>query len=492
MMSMTLDTTVDALHAEDAWLRGDTAAAIEAADRVLAAGADPECRAAGVAAAAEAADGALLDAADRWRRIASTLDGVPSAWAAGRGALSAALAGDLDAAARDLDHARAVLPAAAPRGLTVLLDGVDAAIEAVRGGFDRAARRLAGLAVATVPADPLASERWDDLAVTVVVAGGDDRTARDMLAASTARTGDRPLTTRRRLLSAWLDLRAGRLADARNGLAAAADTPILRRDAVLAAAISVGLARRAGDEAALRATWHRIAPVIGGADVELLLLDAWGELSVGAALVSPIERDLVLEAMARAMARAGAPAWCAATEAWWRLQRAVATDDAAAAAGATEALAAIAEVDGRLSRPATIARTWTAILNGRIDPAVVTATAESLADAGRHWEAAALCGAAATRLGDPSAAKDLLAAGRTLRAKVATEDRAATTGGLSKRELAVGELVLEGLTQKEIGARLYISPKTVEQHVARLRQKLTAANRAELIAALRTHISRRA
>ena len=53
----------------------------------------------------------------------------------------------------------------------------------------------------------------------------------------------------------------------------------------------------------------------------------------------------------------------------------------------------------------------------------------------------------------------------------------------------MGELLLDGLTQKEIGARLYISPKTVEQHVARLRQKLVAGNRAELVAALRAKLS---
>jgi DNA-binding CsgD family transcriptional regulator len=52
----------------------------------------------------------------------------------------------------------------------------------------------------------------------------------------------------------------------------------------------------------------------------------------------------------------------------------------------------------------------------------------------------------------------------------------------------VGALVVDGLTQKEIGARLYISPKTVEQHVARMRQKLAASNRAALVAALRTQL----
>ena len=59
---------------------------------------------------------------------------------------------------------------------------------------------------------------------------------------------------------------------------------------------------------------------------------------------------------------------------------------------------------------------------------------------------------------------------------------------LSEREREVGALVVDGLTHKEIGARLYISPKTVEQHVARLRQKLAASNRAALVAGLRLRL----
>ena len=60
---------------------------------------------------------------------------------------------------------------------------------------------------------------------------------------------------------------------------------------------------------------------------------------------------------------------------------------------------------------------------------------------------------------------------------------------LSTREREVLQLVAEGRAMKEIGARLYISPKTVEQHVARLRQKLDAGNRAELIGALRARLA---
>lgn len=481
------DGRPDAWRADQAWRAGRFTEAIEAADAALARGADPEGIAAGVAAAASAADGALLDAADRWRAIASTMEGVPAALATGRAALAAGLAGDIGAAERDLAAAAAMVPGAAPRGLSVLLAGVEATVAVVRGEF-AAARRLAGLAVARVAADPMAAESWADLAVTATVAGGDDTLAQEMLTASTGR----PPTTRQVLIKAWLDLRAGRLADARAGLTSVGSASALRRDALLAAAVTVGLVRRAGDSAALRASWHQVAPVVAGADVEPLLLDAWGELSVAAALVAPLDAELIAKAMAEAAARAGEPQWTAATLAWWDLLRATAIQDHAPARVAADQLAELARgnpADEQLRVRAGAAVAWASTVGGDPDGSAVLAAAEALAGAGRPWEAAALCGAAAAEITEPTAARDLLAAGRALRASVVTEQRGAA-GGLSERERSVGELLLDGLTQKEIGARLYISPKTVEQHVARLRQKLDATNRAELVAALRARLAR--
>ncbi|MGH3614485.1 MAG: helix-turn-helix domain-containing protein, partial [Pseudonocardia sp.] len=369
-----------------------------------------------------------------------------------------------------------------PRGLTVLLEGADATVEAIRGGFKQAARRLAGLAAATVPPDMLAPELWGDLVVAVVAAGGDDGTARAMLGAHTGRPA-----TRQQLLTAWLDMRAGRLAQARDGLTAAARTRVLRRNAVLAAAVTMGIARRCGDSNSIASTWHRVAPVVAGADVELLLLDAWGELSAGAAWVSPTDRDTLAKAMHAAVVRAGSPAWCVAIDQWWRLERAVIADDAAAAAATAEQLTGLAVAHPGIEASAEGATTWAAVLAGDVNPLTVARTAARIADTGRHWEAAALCKAAAARTADPAAVRKLLGKGRRLRAET-TAPGTGAVDGLSDREREVGALVVDGLTQKEIGARLYISPKTVEQHVARIRQKLTASNRAELVAALRRHL----
>lgn len=69
-------------------------------------------------------------------------------------------------------------------------------------------------------------------------------------------------------------------------------------------------------------------------------------------------------------------------------------------------------------------------------------------------------------------------ANRTLRAEL-------DPGILSDREREVAALVVAGLTYKQVGDRLFISAKTVEHHVARMRQKLGATSRAELFDQLR-------
>src|ERR1700745_3992138 len=50
-------------------------------------------------------------------------------------------------------------------------------------------------------------------------------------------------------------------------------------------------------------------------------------------------------------------------------------------------------------------------------------------------------------------------------------------GGATKREADVWALLGEPLTYAEIGARLFISARTVESHVTALRRKLDASDR---------------
>ena len=88
---------------------------------------------------------------------------------------------------------------------------------------------------------------------------------------------------------------------------------------------------------------------------------------------------------------------------------------------------------------------------------------------------------------DSQRARALLELARNTRAALPSSgpEAPAAATALSEREQEIGAYVADGLTYKEIGAQLYISPKTVEHHVARVRQKLGASTRAEMLAALR-------
>ncbi|MDN5918260.1 MAG: helix-turn-helix transcriptional regulator, partial [Pseudonocardia sp.] len=196
------------------------------------------------------------------------------------------------------------------------------------------------------------------------------------------------------------------------------------------------------------------------------------------------EGAAVLHAVRSAVVRTGSAPWCTAVERWWSLEHAVLAGDAATAAAIAADLGAPAPGNAPAEAFADAARAWAALLEGRVDATAVLRAAGRLAGSGRRWEAAALCGAAARRSPDPAAGRELLGTGRRLGADRATRGRS-TGRRLSERERDIGALVVDGLTHKEIGSRLYLSPKTVEQHVSRLRQKLAAANRAALVAALR-------
>ena len=56
------------------------------------------------------------------------------------------------------------------------------------------------------------------------------------------------------------------------------------------------------------------------------------------------------------------------------------------------------------------------------------------------------------------------------------------TAPLAKRELDVARLVADGLTNKEIGTRLFISERTVDSHVRSILNKLGFGSRAQIAA----------
>lgn len=94
------------------------------------------------------------------------------------------------------------------------------------------------------------------------------------------------------------------------------------------------------------------------------------------------------------------------------------------------------------------------------------------------WAKAAL--ATFKRIGAASRVSESAALLREL--GIATHPGPRTPASLTRRETEILALVAEGLTNPEIGRRLFISPKTVEHHVSRILGKLQVRNRAEAAA----------
>jgi DNA-binding NarL/FixJ family response regulator len=74
-----------------------------------------------------------------------------------------------------------------------------------------------------------------------------------------------------------------------------------------------------------------------------------------------------------------------------------------------------------------------------------------------------------------------LALGKPAQAPVAVPGHAGP-GPLGQREAEVARLVADGLTNKQIGTRLFISERTVDSHVRSILNKLGFSSRAQIAA----------
>ena len=305
--------------------------------------------------------------------------------------------------------------------------------------------------------------------------------------------GGATLEQHHRLVLGWLAVRSGRWAVAQAALDEVGKASLAPREVLTAAAIDAGLARRSGDLARLGDAWARAEGVLLRHPADLFSLEVVGELAIGASRlglwdrVAPKARELgdVVRSLGEP------PLWLLPLR-WIGLQVALATDDHEAAVRRAAEVEATKPVHPRLGALADAARTWVAILGGTADPDGVAAAAKGLAGLGLTWEASRLTGQAAIRASDPTVTRALLEQARDLKAALPASDPAeatATASVLSEREQMVAQYIVDGLTHKEIGAQLYISPKTVEHHVAKIRQKLGASTRAEMLAALRSHLA---
>ena len=292
------------------------------------------------------------------------------------------------------------------------------------------------------------------------------------------------LITRHRLLLAWIAMVRGDEEAAATRLAEVGEE-LAPRDWLFAVGLRVGLARRASDLAALRRIWGQAREAVVRHPVDLFTFLPFGEFEVAAARLG--ERDRLAPHLRQArqlLAALGDPPLWATALHWSGLHAAILDEQPGEAAEHAGALAANAGAGTYFEVMSQAAECWLKVLGGDVDPVAVESAARGLHGVGLCWDGARLAGQAAIRTSDRKAMVTLLDCARVLQCRVP----AAAPGRLSERERQVAELVLAGLTYKQIGDRLFISAKTVEHHMARMRQRIGAGSRSELLAELRAEL----
>ncbi|HEY2673362.1 MAG TPA: LuxR C-terminal-related transcriptional regulator, partial [Rugosimonospora sp.] len=470
-------------------LSGDLGSALRMADEVIAGPRRPEqADCALVAAAALAHRGQLARSAELYRWSGSG----PSAAFAAVGHIGT---GQLAGIPRNFD-------VEAPDAPPTLLSGAAALMargvhESVAGSPTAALSSLVRASDLLEPAGPgvLLPDSPAALAALVGLHCADLNTARAVLdRAVAARLGGTVMAARHRLLQAWILLMRGETAAARQYLPNNRDA-LQPRDRLFSLALDVGLARRDSDLPALRQAWAAASEAVLRHPMDLFTLLPLGELVVAAARLDDHAGTAAQLEDARALlARLGDPPLWTLPLHWSSLHAAIIGKRPELAEEHAKALAAGAGHSRYAAAISAAAQSWLALLAGKVDPEQVSAAARGLHDVGLRWDASRLAGQAAIRTSDRRAMVALLDCARLLQGRPAGQrgaDRepvpdAAEGASLSDREREVADLVLAGMTYRQIGDRLYISPKTVEHHVARMRQRLGCASRGELLATLRT------
>lgn len=283
--------------------------------------------------------------------------------------------------------------------------------------------------------------------------------------------------------------------------------PIAPRDRLWVSALRVGLARRADDAVALRTEWEAVREDVLRHPVSLHHLLPLGELALAAARLRDIDvLRTQLQQAGALLERLGEPPLWAAPFHWYGVQVALQQDAPRELAPHAAALGRAATAGGTPAVLSAAGRCWVRVRAGEVEAAAVEQMARDLADSGWAWEAARLLGHGAAASTDRRDSARLLEVAREVLPRPGTPaPRAAPVksqhlaeqpvrpGGLrlSERERQVAELVVAGRTYKEVAEVLYLSPKTVEHHVARLRRRSGAGSRSELLRLLQSEVAPR-
>jgi DNA-binding CsgD family transcriptional regulator len=494
-------------------LTGDCTTAGRIADELLGSQ-DPAERAAAVRIAASIAahDGSAAQAADLFRWLGP----YPDAFVGAAGAIVSLAVGDLPAARAMLDAENAGPPTSTSRAARSLAEGLVLSMEAP---YPAAVARLGQSITAEQRPTGVAPDTPAALVTLAALHGGDPVRARSVIGrAVRTPVEDGPDNTaftgrRHRLLLGWVRMLDGHLAAATSDVAAViADTDsattLHRRDALWAAALQTAIARRSGDSGALQKHWYAAAEVLAEYSMDLYSLLPLGELWVAAARLRQVDRlqHTIDEAFALLQSLGNALLWSVPLH-WAGVHAGILANSPDAVAPHGHALTAAASQSAFAKALSTAGRTWLRVLANHVDTDEVGAAARALSQFGLTWDATRLAGQAALHTPDGRASGAMLQLARDLKQATALDAapgvdvaapstdpaqpgsaRAASTK-LSDREREVAELLLLGMPYRDIGTQLFISAKTVEHHVARIRRRLGAESRSEMLSMLRAMVT---
>jgi DNA-binding CsgD family transcriptional regulator len=491
-------TITDARLADALAATGDCATAGRLADELLTSD-DPAERAAAVRVAASVAahDGAAAQAAELFGWLGPYSDAVVSA-----SAVVAAIGVGDAAAARAAAGADDVgPPTSAARAARSLGEGLVATLD---GSYPAAMARLSQSISSETVAGGVMPDTPAALVTLAALHGSDPVRARSVITRAVRTAGDDGgfVAHRHRLLLGWIRMQDGQLSAAGADVAAVAGVPDLhRRDALWTTALQTAIARRSGDSGAVQKHWYAAMEVLTEYSVDLYSLLPLGELWVAAARLRQVHRleHVVADAFGLLTALGNPTLWSLPLH-WAGVHAGILANSPESVAPHGQALTAAAGHSAFAKSLATAGRTWLRVLANHVEIDDVTAAARSLAQFGLGWDATRLASQAALHTPDGRVSAAMLQLARDLKVTVTAQDDAdnapaaaapgpassmPTWSRLSDREREVAELVLQGMPYRDIGSQLLISAKTVEHHVARIRRRLGAESRSELISMLR-------
>lgn len=353
-------------------------------------------------------------------------------------------------------------------------------------------------AVATTEAMP---ELPAVIAATVALGAGESLTAQRVIDAAVA-AGQCGRWAQRRLLlwQALVAIQGENLPGARAALAKAESIPgsISPRDEFLRLAMRVTLTRRYEDLHALEKVWETARETVRFVDVDLYLLLPLTTLVTASARLGDAETLEAQFSQGVSLLRGlgSPPLWASAVD-WAGVQRGILLNQPKTVGPHAQALVAASSHSPVVKKMSKAGAVWLEVLRGMVDADRVDEAVRSLASIGLAWDGARLAAHGAGRTTDRRVAARLLTLARQFHppaenvssSKAQPGQRTAVAAGssanLSEREMQVARMVVAGKTYAEIGESIFISPRTVEHHVAHIRRRLSVGSRSELISRLR-------